>query len=726
MATGQLIATVDCITQEIILDVQGGTATGDFRVMFPDATIQAISGTLPLTVTSIFSGIHVFWNVSLDPSSTVTSVAATSLDVQYTSCEEIYDMSYCLFNLNNAYEKAKCTNDKQAEIEKKKLDRALQLVALMENITECGVDQLYKYKAELNTITNCDNCTTLDDDIWGDYEVYGCTDSNADNYNPAANIDDGTCGDIVFGCTNPIANNYDPLSTTDDGSCTFDIYGCTDATASNYDSTATIDDGSCIACVYGCTDNTAVNYDSLSNCDDGSCIAIIYGCTDSAALNYNGAANIDDGTCNYGTSNCANNTTTATNQTGYVYFNYNSSALYDCNSEVLGTAGDSSTGLQNTGYDSCCIPCVEGCTESIAINYNPLATCNDGSCIAIVYGCTDPTALNYYAGANVDDGSCCLVYGCMDNAANNYNSAACFDDGSCTYCNVYGCTDTLATNYDPLADCDDGSCVPFVSNCNGTTAIPNNNFESYLEHLGYGDGTWFNNTILNANACNETFVDITNQNSGFPYGNINNLTGIEAFIDLEKLYVNNHTMSTLPNFSFAPNLKYLWAASNSNLTGSGINVTSNPLLEILRLTNSGLNSLPNISNNPVLKYIQAVDTGITAVDFSDNPLLERAHLQTNNITSYNFTGCTVLWQLHVSNNNAAFSIDVSMCVSLTEFYASACPNVAHIYLGSNINLATLSFSTNSSNASAQIHVGTAGRITQANLLFSGAVGTFVI
>jgi len=49
------------------------------------------------------------------------------------------------------------------------------------------------------------------------------------------------------------------------------VYGCTDSTATNYDPAATTDDGSCIATVYGCTDATACNYYAGANVDDGSC-----------------------------------------------------------------------------------------------------------------------------------------------------------------------------------------------------------------------------------------------------------------------------------------------------------------------------------------------------------------------------------------------------------------------------------------------------------------------
>ena len=39
------------------------------------------------------------------------------------------------------------------------------------------------------------------------------------------------------------ADNYDPLATTDDGSCQY--LGCTSILAVNYDSQANVDDGSC-------------------------------------------------------------------------------------------------------------------------------------------------------------------------------------------------------------------------------------------------------------------------------------------------------------------------------------------------------------------------------------------------------------------------------------------------------------------------------------------------
>ena len=52
----------------------------------------------------------------------------------------------------------------------------------------------------------------------------GCTDPAADNYDPSAICDDGTC--IICGCPDPNANNYNPNSTTA-CQCEYDIDGAT-------------------------------------------------------------------------------------------------------------------------------------------------------------------------------------------------------------------------------------------------------------------------------------------------------------------------------------------------------------------------------------------------------------------------------------------------------------------------------------------------------------------
>jgi hypothetical protein len=51
-----------------------------------------------------------------------------------------------------------------------------------------------------------------------------------------------------------------------------------------------------------------------------------------------------------------------------------------------------------------------GCTDSTAVNFNPLANTNDGSCISAILGCTDVLAINYSSIANSDDSTCIYAY----------------------------------------------------------------------------------------------------------------------------------------------------------------------------------------------------------------------------------------------------------------------------------------------------------------------------
>lgn len=53
--------------------------------------------------------------------------------------------------------------------------------------------------------------------------VYGCTDSNAKNYNSNANKDNGTCEYYVYGCMDEEAKNYNVNAEKEDGSCEYDI-----------------------------------------------------------------------------------------------------------------------------------------------------------------------------------------------------------------------------------------------------------------------------------------------------------------------------------------------------------------------------------------------------------------------------------------------------------------------------------------------------------------------
>lgn len=91
----------------------------------------------------------------------------------------------------------------------------------------------------------------------------GCTNPNALNYNPAANLDDSSCILPIYGCTNPNSVNYNPAANIDDGSCA--IAGCTDPAALNYNPLATTENGTCQYITTGSFINTNESITHVDN-----------------------------------------------------------------------------------------------------------------------------------------------------------------------------------------------------------------------------------------------------------------------------------------------------------------------------------------------------------------------------------------------------------------------------------------------------------------------------
>ena len=123
---------------------------------------------------------------------------------------------------------------------------------------------------------------------------------------------------------------------------------------------------------------------------------------------------------------------------------------------------------------------IEGCTDSLACNYNAEANADDSSCkfpsanydcenICIndededgvcdeneLSGCTDSLACNYIILATESDSTCeyaLTYYDCQGDCLNDIDN-----DGLCDENEVLGCIDSLACNYLSLATESDGSC----------------------------------------------------------------------------------------------------------------------------------------------------------------------------------------------------------------------------------------------------------------------------
>jgi hypothetical protein len=79
---------------------------------------------------------------------------------------------------------------------------------------------------------------------------------------------------------------------------------------------------------------------------------------------------------------------------------------------VVPTTSTSTTTSTTSTTTTTTDPYVPGCTGIVAMNYNPLATDDDGTCLHYetnptpTPGCTDSTATNYLPEATVGDGTC--------------------------------------------------------------------------------------------------------------------------------------------------------------------------------------------------------------------------------------------------------------------------------------------------------------------------------
>ena len=340
----------------------------------------------------------------------------------------------------------------------------------------------------LNQFLDCNGVCNNDadgDGICDEFEIPGCMDVAAINFNPFATEDDGSCLVLTGGCVIPFACNYDPTADYYDGSCDFQcLYGtaemgcyhemacnygasdepclffnaegqtcipggCLMESACNYDSDAMYSDGSCDfdSCVSpGCTLEEACNFNPAANTNDGSCdfdscTVVISGCTNPLACNFEEVANADNGTCEF--ISCLSSGCTMPN-----------ACNYDANASILDDSCEyPQEGLDCTGQcvndadlDGVCdLFEIPGCTDAVAVNFNVDATDNNGTCVYANGGCTDMLSCNFSHWATEDDGSC--EYGCL------------------------GCMSIFACNFDPEATLHDPSACEFLLDLEITGAV---------------------------------------------------------------------------------------------------------------------------------------------------------------------------------------------------------------------------------------------------------------
>ena len=202
------------------------------------------------------------------------------------------------------------------------------------------------------------------------------------------------------------------------------IPGCTDSNAYNYNSAANVDDGSCLYCsnelptyTNAAATPTTVSSGCLLN-NDGSI---------SWTPNLHASSNCSQFLASW-IDNYPNGQTVwqiGIHPSGVSISTGNILApgiykvfIQDCHGcekafWLTVPTGSSTAGCMDNGFMPGTYNNNQGGTGSFtpgtaASNYSITAQCDDGTCIYTnpIYGCTDSTALNYNAAATVDDGSC--------------------------------------------------------------------------------------------------------------------------------------------------------------------------------------------------------------------------------------------------------------------------------------------------------------------------------
>jgi len=136
--------------------------------------------------------------------------------------------------------------------------------------------------------------------------VPGCTDPESCTFNEDATEDDGSCEylDAIGVC----GGDCTQASEFNEEVCAGDeVFGCTNQDACNYDPMANVSDGSCQGIPdYFCDCEGTPDSDNDGVCDEDE----ILGCTDGMACNYSAEATDEDGSCEY--CSCAENAFTLT------------------------------------------------------------------------------------------------------------------------------------------------------------------------------------------------------------------------------------------------------------------------------------------------------------------------------------------------------------------------------------------------------------------------------
>lgn len=235
------------------------------------------------------------------------------------------------------------------------------------------------------------------------------------------------------------------------------------------------------------------------------------------------------------------------------------------------------------------------------------------------------------------------------------------------------------------------------------TLIPDPAFEVKLIGFGIDSDNTINGQMLTSDATNVTKLVINSY--GPPYGQIKDLAGIEAFINLDSLTVFSDSLLSI-DLTASPNLRYLNCSGGENLKNlniSGltdletlkiggcdslnvIDVTTNSNLKFLSCSGNDITNL-NLSNNIALEFLYASENQLANIDLTNNVALQRLEIGRNKLTSIDLSNNLFLQDLDIYENNLD-SIDISNNTALETIECSS-NNLTNLDVSNNLALASL-------------------------------------
>ncbi len=294
------------------------------------------------------------------------------------------------------------------------------------------------------------------DGVCDSFEVVGCQDSNACNYDASATESGVDCVypsgcEICSGETDGSGTILDNDSDNDGVCNQNEIIGCDDSLACNYNDSTT---DATLTCLYasgcdvcsGASDGTGTVIDNDED-NDGVCNADeIEGCQDAAACNFNSSATDNGVACIFpvGCEGCSGET--------------------DGSGTVVDDLSDSD------GDGICDGDEVAGCQDDSACNYDSDATDDGVACVYAVGACDVCSGATNGTGTVIDndsdnDGICDTADNCSDTSACNFDDAA---NGTCETADACG---VCGGSGIPVGDCDcNGNTLDALGVCGGTCA----------------------------------------------------------------------------------------------------------------------------------------------------------------------------------------------------------------------------------------------------------------